>query len=77
MTQDDFRSPPEEGRMVVLTDNGVKKFVHHYEQKIQGRVYHRKAQGQVSYRRCFELQGRELAQVILDQETNYKPFLVR
>lgn len=77
MIQDDFRSPQEEGRMVVLTDDGVKRFIHHYEQKIQGRVYHRKAQGQVSYRRCFELQGRELAQVILGQETNYKPFLVR
>ncbi len=77
MTEKDFRRPEEEKKRVVLTEDGIKKFIHHFEQKIQSQIYHPKAQGQVNYRRCFELQARELAQVVLGNKTTYKPFLVR
>lgn len=76
MTEREFRY--EEGeRMALLTEEGMKKFIHHYEQKVQSKIYHPRVQGQVNYRRCFELQARGLAQVILGRETEYKPFLVR
>ena len=77
MTEDDFQRPEKKGAMVVLTDEGVKKFIHHYEQRIQSHIYHQRARGQVTYRRCFELQARGLAQVILGRESSYRPFLVR
>ncbi len=77
MTEQDFRRPEEEGKMVILTEDAIKKFIHHYEQRLQSQVYHTRAQGRVTYRRCFELQARVLAQAILKQEADYKPFLVR
>ncbi len=77
VTEADFERPKEEGKMVILTQDAIKKFIHHYEQKLQSQIYHPRAHGQVSYRRCFELQARGLAQVIFGQEANYKPFLVR
>ena len=77
MSEEEFRRPEEEGRMVVLTEDGIKKFIHHYEQKIQSQIYHPRAHGRVTYRRCFELQARQLAQVVLGQESTYRPFLVR
>jgi len=60
-----------------LTPEGLKKFIHHYEQRVQSEIYHRRANGKTSYRRCFELQARELAQAIVGPEYDYKPFLVR
>jgi len=77
MSEEDFKRPEAEGRMVVLTEEGMKKFLHHYEQRVQTTVYHPRAHGQVTYRRCFELQARELAEAVLKQEPAYRPFLVR
>ena len=77
MLEEDFKRPESEERMVVLTEEGMKKFLHHYEQRVQTAVYHPRAHGQVTYRRCFELQARELAEAVLKQEPNYRPFLVR
>jgi len=77
MTEQDFKRPEEEGRMVILTEEAIKKFIHHYELRLQSQIYHQRARGKVTYRRCFELQARELAQAILKQEPTYKPFLVR
>ena len=77
MTEKDFQRPDEKGKMVIITDDGIKKFIHHYEQKVQSKIYHPRAGGQTSYRHCFELQGRELAHVILNRISEYKPFLVR
>jgi len=76
MTEQDFKRP-EEGKMVILTEEAIKKFIYHYELRLQTQIYHRRAQGRVAYRRCFELQARELAQAVLKQEPTYKPFVVR
>lgn len=77
MSEEDFKRPESGERMVVLTEEGMKKFLHHYEQRIQTVVYHPRAHGQVTYRRCFELQARELAEAVLKQVPSYRPFLVR
>lgn len=77
MTEEHFQRPEAEGRMVVLTEEGMKKFLHHYEQRVQTTVYHPRAHGQVTYRKCFELQARALAEAALKQEPSYSPFLVR
>lgn len=76
MTEEDFKRPEEAGEMVAITPDGIKKFIHHYEQKIQSKIRHPRS-GQTSYRRCFELQSRELASIILGKTPDYKPFLVR
>ena len=77
MTEQDFKRPQEQGKMVILTDEAIRKFIHHYEQRLQSQVHHSRAGGRVSYRRCFELQARVLAQAVLKQEADYRPFVVR
>ncbi|MGQ9546582.1 MAG: CRISPR-associated endonuclease Cas1 [Dehalococcoidia bacterium] len=77
MTEQDFERPQGEDRMVILTEEAIKRFIHHYELRLQTQVFHPRAQGKATYRRCFELQARELARAILKQEATYKPFLVR
>jgi len=77
MTGEDFQRPEEAGKMVAITQDGIKKFIHHYEQKVQSKIYHPGANGQTSYRHCFELQARSIAQVVLKRASAYKPFLVR
>ena len=63
--------------MVVITPEGVKKFIHHFEQRVQSEIFHRRVKGKINYRRCFEMQARELAQAILEPDHMYRPFLVR
>jgi CRISPR-associated protein Cas1 len=77
MTENDFMRPASPGKMVVITPEGLEKFIHHYEQRVQSEIYHQRANGKTMYRRCFELQARELAQAITQREYSYKPFLVR
>lgn len=77
ITRADFQMPAEEGEMVALTQQGIKKFLYQYEQRVQTKVFHPLAGGQVTYRRCFELQARQLAQVIEGKKEDYTPFGVR
>jgi len=77
MTEKDFQRPEEEGKMVIITNDGVKNFLHHYETRVQSKIHHPRAGGQTTYRHCFELQARELANFILNRTPGYKPFLVR
>jgi CRISPR-associated protein Cas1 len=76
MTANDFRYGESEKRPVLLTDEAVKKFIHYYEERVQSKISYPSV-GQVDYRRCFELQVRQLARVIMGQEESYKPFLVK
>lgn len=77
VTGEDFQQPAEERGMVVITQEGIKKFVHHFEERVQSQVQHPATGHQVTYRRCFELQARQLARAIQEPEPQYKPFLVK
>jgi len=77
LTETDFQRPSGENRMVVLTQEAIKKFVQHYEERVQTQIRHPLTGNQVSYRRCFELQVRHLASVLQRPEAEYQPFLVR
>lgn len=77
ITLEDFEPPEEHLRGVFLTQEGIKKFISCYEERVQTLVLHPVDKVQVSYRRTFELQARQLARVILEQEMTYQPFLVK
>jgi CRISP-associated protein Cas1 len=77
MTEQDFRPPVPPKKMVVITPEGLRKYIHHYERRVQSEIFHQRANGKTSYRRCFELQARELGQAIMEPDYKYKPFLVR
>jgi len=77
MGLDDFQQPEKPGKMVLITQEGIKKYVHHFEERIQTEIQHPTTGQRATYRRCFELQARQLVRVITGQEENYKPFLVK
>jgi len=77
MGPDDFQQSEAEGKMVLITQKGIKKYVHHFEERMQDKIQHPATGQRVTYRRSFELQARQLARVITGQEENYKPFLVK
>ncbi len=77
ITAEDFEPPNESTRGVFLTQQGIKKFIHHYETRIQTKVFHPIDRVQVTYRRCFELQSRHMARTIMGQEPKYLSFLVK
>ena len=77
ITRDDFHPPREPREGVLLTQDGIKKFIHHYEGRVQTKVLHPTSAGRVTYRRCFELQAGHIVRTIMGQESKYQPFLVK
>ncbi len=77
LTAEDFRRSEEDPRAIVLTQEGMKKFLGMYEERVQTRINHPVTGQQVTYRRCFELQARQMARVIKGEAPRYQPFLVK
>ena len=81
ITPGDFR----QGRAGIrLTHEGLQSFLRRYEARLTTRTQHPRLNlsaegggGQVSYRRCLELQARELADLLLGRTESYRPFLIR
>ena len=79
ITTDDFQElqdEEEEDKPLLLKENGLKKFIRYYEDRVQSKINY-PGVGQVDYRRVFELQARQMVKVILGKEADYKPFLVK
>ncbi len=77
INENDFEKPGDQGKMVRINKEALKKIIHHYEMRVQSKIYHPLAGGQTSYRRCFELQVRQLARNLNGDSTEYIPFYVR
>lgn len=69
---DDF-TRIEDTKAVVLTDQARKRFLAAYEERVQTRVTHRGEQ--VTYRRLFELQARQLARVVTGKQADYQAYV--
>lgn len=76
MTTQDFEAG-EDGRAVLLTQQGLKKFLAQFEERVQTEVMHPVTKQRATYRRVFEWQARELARVVLGQQPVYRSFLVK
>jgi len=64
-------------RPVELRPEACERLISAYEQRLHTRVYHPWAGETTSYRRCLELQARQMARVILGQQDRYHPMTVR
>jgi CRISPR-associated protein Cas1 len=73
----DFHRSQQDPRAVLLTQEGMKKFLNLYEERVESRIRHPATDHQVTYRRSFELQVRYLARVIRQEVPTYVPFLVK
>ena len=71
---DDF-TPPDGRGGVYLHPDGLKRFLKHWEEKLQQPITHPHTGYKVSYRRCFELQVWEYAAVMTGEREVYRPMV--
>ena len=77
LTKADFVWTREKKRPVRLSDKALELFIHRYEERINVRVFHPGVRQKTTYRRCFELQVRQLARVILGKKACYRPMTIK
>lgn len=71
-TPQDFTHPDQKGG-VYLEAASLKKFLKHWEDKLQTEVTHPHTGFKVSYRRCLELQVWEYIYCLMGERPNYRP----
>jgi CRISPR-associated protein Cas1 len=62
---------------VAFTTAGRRRFIASYKRRVREVIRHPVFDYRVSYRRCFELQARMLAAVLLDELPAYRPLTTR
>ncbi|MFQ5858174.1 MAG: CRISPR-associated endonuclease Cas1 [Anaerolineae bacterium] len=77
LTDEDFERTRNRKRPIQLSDAACELVVREYEKRINTQVYHPLAQQNTTYRRCFELQARRLARVILGKDERYVPMTIK
>ena len=73
-TPEDF-TPPDGRGGVYLHPDGLKRFLKHWEEKLQSQTVHPHTGYKVSLRRCFELQVWEYAACITGERACYRPMI--
>jgi len=76
ITADNFTRQDDPQRPVLLDDAGRKRFLREWETRLGLQFKHPSTQERVTYRRCFEVQAREMARALRSGEI-YRPFTVR
>jgi CRISP-associated protein Cas1 len=71
---EDF-TPPDGRGGVYLHPDGLKRFLKHWEEKLQQPITHPHTGYKVSYRRCFELQVWEYAACVTGEREAYRPMV--
>ncbi|MBD2603876.1 CRISPR-associated endonuclease Cas1 [Scytonema hofmannii FACHB-248] len=74
LTLEDF-TPPDEKGGVYLQPHALKKFLKHWEEKLQSELTHPHTGYQVSFRRCVELQVREYVACLMGEVELYRPMI--
>ncbi|HWQ12858.1 MAG TPA: CRISPR-associated endonuclease Cas1 [Roseiflexaceae bacterium] len=80
LTVGDFAPGDDPARPVVLSDDGKRRFIAAFEERMRTEATHPDGAdgrpGKVTYLRCLELQARRLARAVLRDEP-YEPFVAR
>jgi CRISPR-associated protein Cas1 len=69
----DFARGAEKARPVLLKEEAVKRVIQRYEERITSLVRYPLTGEQATYRRCIELQTRQLARVVKGEAAAYVP----
>jgi len=77
MTGEDFARSADRQGMVRLKDTALKEFIRHYEERMNTGVTHPALNVKTTYRRCLELQARQIARIVTGKQGEYRPFLVK
>lgn len=71
---EDF-TPPDERNGVYLHPYSLKKFLKHWDEKLQSETTHPHTGYKVAYRRCLELQVREYVSALMGEVEVYRPMI--
>jgi CRISPR-associated endonuclease Cas1 len=71
---EDFTPPDERGGVYLYPDT-LKKFIKHWEEKLQSQMTHPHTGYKVSFRRCLELQVWEYIACLMGEQEIYRPML--
>jgi len=78
VTEDDFELTPDDPeRPIVLKDGGRRRFLTAYEERVQMKVTDRRSGEQVTMRRLWELQARQIARLAMGEQAMYEPWRIR
>jgi len=72
-----FTKPQGKKRAVYLSDEGRPIFVTAYESLVNSTIVYPLTGKQNTYRRCFELQARQVARIVLGKAKKYRPLVVK
>jgi len=64
-------------RPVEMSDQGVQMLLRSYEERLADRVTHPVARERTTYRRCLELQVRQVGDIVLGKRKEYVPLTLR
>lgn len=77
MSENDFSKDVDIRGMIRLKDESLKTFIRYYEERMADEVIHPVFNTRITYRRCLELQARQIARVVTEKQVKYYPFLVK
>lgn len=77
LTETDFSRESDNSGMIRLKQESIKTFIKFYEERVATEILHPVFNIKVNYRRCFELQARQIARLVTGEQKEYQPFLVK
>lgn len=72
----DFTYPKEPDKPCLLSNTARKEFIKHFEQKMHTEITHPQTGFHTNYRRCIELQVKELIRCIKGEKEEYVPMII-
>ncbi len=73
----DFSKTQDADKPVLLADDAVERVIQAYEERVTTRLRYPLTGEQATYRRCFELQTRQMARVIKGEAAEYRAMIVQ
>jgi CRISPR-associated protein Cas1 len=77
LTPAQFVRTGRQERPVEMSEAGLQLLLRTYEERLATRVQHPTTHEQTTYRRCLELQARQLASIVLGKQAQYVPMVIR
>lgn len=66
-----------ENGQVILKANGMRTFLREYNRRLNTEIFHPLAERPIAYRKCFEVQARQIRKIIEGIQQDYIPLTVR
>jgi CRISPR-associated protein Cas1 len=77
LTPADFVRTGRKERPIELSESGVQLFLRTYEERLETQVRHPVSGDRTTYRRCLELQVRQMARMVLGKAKRYVPVTIK